>query len=196
MSNTTDARITAEYKHHLAMLLGVASDIVGPEEAEDVVHDAFLEVMALPELPSGRIGGLLVQRVRWRALDVLRARGEVLEADLGEVEDDGVMRVMQLEDLESVQMHHGSTPPWPSAVDHDNPEDIMSANQMRDKIREYATAACGEAEWGMFCAVTMDGASQVRVAREFRVDQATVSRAVDRVRYEVQRMLQAEGYAV
>lgn len=181
-------RMEIEYEKHMDRLVAYAQPIVG-DEAEDIAHEAFYEVMDLPELREGEIGGLLMQRVKWRAADFLRRREAVLEADLGEVDDDGEsMRPMQLDDLEATQLHHGSIPPWPTAIDHDSPEEIVTAAQMRDKIAEVVRDKCGPDDYGMFMAIA-DGVDQSRVAKEWRVDQATVSRAVARVRNVVSDFL-------
>lgn len=181
-------RTEIEYEKHLPTLVAYAQTLVG-DEAEDVAHDAFLEVMDLPELRDGEIGGLLMQRVKWRATDFLRRREAVLEADLGEVDDDSdTLRPMQLDDLEATQIHHGSTPPWPTAIDADSPEEIVNAAQLRDQIAAVCRERCMPDDYGMFLAIA-DGVEQVRVAREWRVDQATVSRAVARVRSVVTEFL-------
>jgi DNA-directed RNA polymerase specialized sigma24 family protein len=178
----------SEYEKHMDNLVAHARGLVG-DEAEDIAHEAFYEVMDLPELREGEIGGLLMQRVKWRAADFLRRREAVLEADLGEVDDDGEsMRPMQLDDLEATQVHHGSVPPWPTAIDHDSPEEIVTAAQMRDKIAQVCKEHCGADDYGMFMAIA-DGVDQARVAKEWKVDQATVSRAVARVRNVVSDFL-------
>lgn len=191
---TNNPRYEVEYARHMERMVSYARNFVG-DDAEDVAHDAFMEVMALPELPPD-IGGLLTQRLKWRMMDVTRKRDAVLECDLGDTDDDDGLRPMQLDDLESVQMQHGSTPPWPSAVDNDTPEGMVGADQLRDHIRSIARTHCGDDGWAMFCAVMMDGVDQARVAKEFRVDQTTVSRTVARVRDVVANQLTAEGYDV
>ena len=174
-------RMEIEYEKHMPALVAYAQTVVG-DEAQDVAHDAFLEVMDLPELRDGEIGGLLMQRCKWRASDFLRRREAVLEADLGEVDDDAdAMRPMQLDDLEATQVHHGCTPPWPTAIDHDSPEEIVNAAQMRDSIASVCKERCNPDDYAMFLSIA-DGVDQARVAKEFRVDQGTVSRAVARVR--------------
>lgn len=185
---TIKTRMEIEYEQHMPRLVAYAQTVVG-DDAEDVAHDAFLEVMDLPELRDGEIGGLLMQRVKWRAADFLRRREAVLEADLGEVDDDSdTLRPMQLDDLEATQVHHGSTPPWPTAIEHDSPEEIVNAAQLRDQIAAVCRERCMPDDYGMFLAIA-DGVDQVRVAREWRVDQATVSRAVARVRSVVSEFL-------
>jgi RNA polymerase sigma factor (sigma-70 family) len=177
-----------------AMFAYAASKMDGG--GEDVVHDTFLEVMALPTLPDGDIEGLLVQRLKWRIKDALRARQEVLECELGSVDDDGQDRPMELGDLEEVQSEHGRSPPWPTAVNYDTPEELVSASQMRDKIREIAVRTCGDNDYAVFCASQIDQMPQWRVAKEFHMDQATVSRVVARVRRAVADELSLEGYDV
>lgn len=191
---TNNPRYEDEYAKHMDRLVSYAQAYVG-DDAPDVAHDAFMEVMALPELP-GDIGGLLMQRLKWRMMDTNRRREAILECDLGDTEDEDELRPMRLDDLEALQVQHGSTPPWPSAVDHDTPEGAVSADQLRDHIRRIAIEGCGQDGWAMFCAVMMDGTDQARVAREFKVDQTTVSRTVARVREVVANQLIAEGYDV
>lgn len=191
---SSQTRYEDEYVKNMERMVSYARNYVG-DDAEDVAHDAFLEVMALPELP-GDIGGLLMQRLKWRIMDNTRRRDAILEADLGDTDDDDELRPMRLDDLESLQVQHGSTPPWPSAVDHDTPEGVVSADQLRNHIRNIAIEQCGDGAWAMFCAVMMDGTDQGRVAREFKVDQTTVSRTVARVRDVVAAQLTSEGFDV
>ena len=189
-------RVERAYAEHMPTLVSYARGVVG-DEAEDVAHDAFMEVIGLPDLSDGEIGGLLMQRLKWRAADFLRRREALLEADLGDVEDESDdMRPMQLDDLEATQVHHGATPPWPTAIDHDSPEELVNAAQMNALIREVATEQCSAEDYAMFLAVVVDNVRQDRVAREFRVDQGSVSRAVSRVRDTVAQHLEAHGYNV
>lgn len=188
-------RIEDAYTRYASSMLGYAQSRMDTD-AEDVVHEAFMEVMALPELPEGDIEGLLIQRLKWRISDAQRASAEVLETDLGTVDDDGQERPMELADLEEAQSHHGSIPPWPSAVDYDSPEELMTAAQMRDKIREYAVEYCGERAYAVFLAVVVDDRPQGQVARQFHMDQATISRTVNFVRSVLREQLAIDGYAV
>lgn len=189
---TSKTRMELEYEQHMPNMVAWAQGVVG-DDAEDVAHDAFLEVMGLPELRDGEIGGLLMQRLKWRATDFARRREAVLEADLGEVDDDAdTLRPMQLDDLESAQLHHGSTPPWPTAIDHNSPEEIVNAAQLRDAIAAECAEKASAADYGMFLAVA-DGVDQARVAKEWKVDQATVSRAVARVRTVASEFLERNG---
>jgi RNA polymerase sigma factor (sigma-70 family) len=171
----------SEYEKHMPALVAYAQGVVG-DDAQDVAHDAFLEVMTLPDLPDGEIGGLLMQRTKWRASDFARRKEAVLEADLGETDDDSdTLRPMQLEDLEAAQVHHGAIPPWPSAIEHDTPEEIVNAAQMRDEVMRVILSYCSQQDYSMFMCMA-DGMSQARIAKEFNVDQTTVSRAIARVR--------------
>lgn len=193
MMNTN--RIEDAYTRYASSMLGYAQSRLD-NNAEDVVHDAFMEVMALPELPDGDIEGLLIQRLKWRIADALRVSAEVLETELGTVDEDGQERPMDLTDLEEAQSHHGSIPPWPSAVDYDSPEELMTAAQMRDKIREYALEYCGERAYAVFLAVVVDARPQEHVARQFHMDQATISRTVNFVRSVLREQLAIDGYSV
>lgn len=193
MKNTT--KVEEAYALYSPAMFSYAAGRLGTDH-EDVVHDTFMEVMALPQLPDGGIEGLLIQRLKWRINDALRARQEVLECELGMMDDDGQDRPMELGDLEEVQSEHGRSPPWPTAVNYDSPEEIVSANQMRDKIREIAVRTCGDRDYAVFCASMIDQAPQWKVAKEFNMDQATVSRVVARVRQAVADELVLEGYDV
>lgn len=185
----TKTRMESEYEKHIGALVAYAQTVVG-DEAEDVAHDAFMEVMDLPNLSEGEIGGLLMQRVKWRAADHARRREAVLESDLGDTDDDSDgMRTMQLEDLEVAQAHHGAIPPWPSAIHHDTPEDIVNAAQLRDEVMRVILENCSTEDYSMFMCMT-DGMSQARIAKEFKVDQATVSRAIGRVRATIEEKLE------
>lgn len=194
-NNNNNKKIEDAYSAYAEGMLAYALHRNCPDH-EDVVHDTFLEVMAMPNVPDGDIEGLLIQRLKWRISDAMRASREVLESDLGTVDDDGQERPMDLGDLEDIQSEHGRTPPWPTAVNFDTPEDIVTASQMRDRIRTHATRLCGERDYAVFCAVVIDDVPQSRVAKEFRMDQATVSRIVQNVRDTVGTQLRAEGYAV
>jgi RNA polymerase sigma factor (sigma-70 family) len=193
---TNENKIKEAYSKYAESLRNYARHRLGPDDAEDVVQDAFMEVMALPDLPEGDIEGLLMQRLKWRISDAQRAEAEVLETDLGTMDDDGQERPMELSDLEEAQSHHGSIPPWPSAVDYDSPEEIVTAAQMRDKIREYALEDCGEQAYAVFCASVVDQIPQHRIAKTFRMDQATVSRVTGWVRDTVAARLRDEGFKV
>jgi RNA polymerase sigma factor (sigma-70 family) len=195
----SNARYTEAYGKHTPQMIAYARD-AAVDEAEDVVHDTFMEVMALPSVPDGDIGGLLMQRLKWRIVDLIRKRKELMMEDQPLMQetnghDEGEYVGGALERIELMQMDR-TTPAWPSVIDWNTPEDIVSAEQLREHIREIATEACGAEAYAMFCAVTIDGVHQERVAKEFRVSQATVSRNVTRVRDEVQQVLLAEGYDV
>lgn len=193
----SNERYTELYKKHVPQLVNYARG-AAVDEAEDVVHETFMEVMALPTLSEGELGGLLMQRLKWRITDHLRRRREFLAEDvplpMSTVDGmEGVEFGTPLEYLETVQLDR-TTPAWPSVIDYDTPEALVSADQLRDRIRDIATEAHGREAYSMFCAVMIDGETQARVAKEFRVDQTTVSRTVARVRASVRDTLLAEGY--
>jgi RNA polymerase sigma factor (sigma-70 family) len=198
----SNARYTEAYNLHVPQMICVARLSVDAD-AEDVVHETFMEVMALPTVPEGDIGGLLMQRLKWRLTDFHRQKRETLESDLRipriqggtDSEDRELSGPLTLADLEAANFER-DTPAWPSAIDYDTPEAIVSADQLRNRIRDIATEAHGAEAYAMFCAVMIDGETQARVAKEFRVDQTTVSRTVARVREAVRSSLIAEGYDV
>lgn len=190
-----NSRIEEAYRLYSDKMLTYASSRVD-HGAEDLVHEAFMEVMALPELPDGDIEGLLIQRLKWRISDAQRASAEVLECELGSVEEDGAERPMDLSDLEEAQTHHGSIPPWPGAIDYDTPEQIVTAAQMRDLIRQVAVDYCGQQAYSVFLAASIDGVPQAQIAKVFRMDQATVSRTVNFVRSVLLEHLAIDGYEV
>lgn len=191
-------RYTELYNKHVGQMVSYARN-AAIDEAEDVVHDTFMEVMALTDLPEGEVGGLLMQRLKWRITDLMRKRArEFSEGDLllpYPTDEAGEEILTPMAMLELMQTSR-TTPAWPYIVEHTTPEDLVSANQLRDHIRDIATAEFGDEAWAIFCAVTIDGVEQARVAKEFRMDQSTVSRTVDRVRTAVQAKLIEEGYDV
>jgi RNA polymerase sigma factor (sigma-70 family) len=168
------------------------------DDGEDVVQDVILEVLSLRNPPEN-IEGLLFQYLRWRINDRIREAGqtvEILEADLGEVEEDGELRPAQLADLEDISAAQGGIPPWPTAVDPITPEHAALASEMRAIVNQIAVTAVGERDYAIFLAVSQDELPQWKVAKEFDIDQATVSRTVDRVRRVMAEQLRQAGYAL
>lgn len=161
-------------------LIDYATRWVGAQDAEDVVHDAYAEVAGLQYRPANSRAVLRIY-TGWRVRDHLRARQEafvVLESDLPEVEEDGELRTAELSDLESLSSVAGGPPAWPTAIDPVTPEHVATASELRGVIRDTVVNAFGDRAYAMFLAVMEDGLSQGRVAKEFGVDQATVSRTV------------------
>jgi RNA polymerase sigma factor (sigma-70 family) len=168
------------------------------DDHEDVVSETIMEVISLPD-PPVNVQGLLFQYLRWRINDKLREMGqtvEVLEADLGDIEEDGELRPTQLADLEDISAAQGGIPPWPTAVDPVTPEHAALAGEMRDIVTRIAHEAVGERDFAIFLSVTQDELPQWKVAKEFDIDQATVSRTVERVRRIMADNLRQAGYAL
>ena len=178
-------------------LVSYARGIVG-DDAEDIVQEAFLEVARLPDVPEGeKAEAVLFQYCKWRAhshLRKLQRERQILEAELGTVEEDGQERPMVLGDLEEQQSEHGRTPPWPTAVNYDSPEDIVTAAELRDRIRHHAITTCSDTEYAVFLAMVVDDRPQWSVAKEFNMDQATISRTVARVRDAIVTGLKGDGF--
>jgi RNA polymerase sigma factor (sigma-70 family) len=185
------------YTKKQAELVSYARGIIG-DDAEDVVQEAFLEVANLPDVPEGeKAEGVLFTYLKWRVGSHLRKMQhdrQTLEAELGMIEEDGTERPMVLGDLEERQSEHGRTPPWPTAVNYDSPEDIVTAAELRDRIRHHALASCSDTEYAVFLAITVDDKPQWAVAKEFNMDQATISRTVSRVRDAISAGLTEDGF--
>jgi RNA polymerase sigma-70 factor, ECF subfamily len=93
MARGQQAALGSLYDRHGGLLLGVLTRLLkNPEEAEDVLHEVFLEVWerAGDYDPSrGSVRAWLVMRARSRGLDRLRAltRLRALSADAASLED-------------------------------------------------------------------------------------------------------------
>lgn len=185
------------YTKKQAEFVAYARGLIG-DEAEDVVQDVFVEVSRLPDVPEGeKAEGVLFTYLKWRVHSHLRAQQrdrQVLESALGDIEEDGQERPMVLGDLEEQQSEHGRTPPWPTAVNYDSPEEIVTAAELRDRIRHHALASCSDTEYAVFLAITVDDKPQWAVAKEFSMDQGTISRTVTRVRDAISAGLRADGF--
>lgn len=192
-------KLAEVFEAYRPQMVKIATDMIGEDDAEDVVQEACAEVLTLPE-SAANPEGLLFQYLRWRCTDILRARSGVdvivLEADLGDVDDDGETRPATLSDLEDLSAAQGGIPPWPTAIDPVTPEHTAMANEVRDIVRDIALSTVGERDYAIFLAVAEDDMPQWKVAKEFDIDQATVSRTVERVRSLMRNKLKEAGYDV
>ena len=195
-------------REHVPAALKVARNMVGEQDAHDVVQDAVLAICGRAEregideevnwLP------LLLTYTRWAGLDWLKKRKEIDEyensiSDLPWVtEPDNGDSSNTPEDpygsIASQQLR--TTPAWPTAIEHTTPEHLVTAAELRDLIREIAIAKHGARDYAIFCSVVMDGLSQEQVARTHDLSQSMVSRVVLQVRSTLAEELAALGYDV
>lgn len=192
---TTKADVFFRAEQSRESMVNYARSRVG-DAASDCVQEAIIKVAGLPNPPLGDIEGLLMLALKWACANEQRRRTEVevLESELGTIDDDGEERLMELSDLE---VQDSSPPPaWPSAVDHVTPEDEAGAAQLRNRIAYYGRTICGDRDYAIFCAVVMDQVPQWKVAREHDINQASVSRIVNHVRHAIADKLKGEGYDI
>lgn len=216
MTTSNRDRLNA-LRPHMEAARKVASNMVGDQDADDVVQDAILAICGKVDRDGidEEINWLaiLLTYTRWAGLDWLKQRREIQEHEIS-AEDLSLPRLgydpgtdLSLGDagpaatsgealatLASVQ--HRTTPAWPTAIEYTTPEDNVTAAELRDLIREIAVARHGARDYAIFLAVVMDGKSQEEVARTHDITQSAVSRIVMHVRTTLAGELANLGYNV
>lgn len=185
---------------HMAAARQVAANLVGQQDADDVVQDAILAIAgrADREGVDEEINwlALFLRYTQWAGLDWLKKRDEI---EAHEVEGAGLLAPEgdSDEDLaERSYVQHRTTPAWPTAIEQTTPEDIVTAAQLRDLIREIAVTRHGPRAYAVFGAVVMDGESQGKVAREHDLTQSRVSQIVNDVRETLREELTKKSFVI
>lgn len=157
------------YRAHARRLLGTARGIVGPAEAESVVHETFVELIRNPELrrrfTGGSLAAWLAAIAHRKSLEHLRRRtplrreGARAGADAG---DDAAER------------------PDPS------PEPRLEA---RDLIMRFVQAGVPEAQREFFRRRFLDGQTQVEVAAALGIPRSTLEGWEHRLTEKLRRFI-------
>jgi RNA polymerase sigma factor (sigma-70 family) len=175
----------------------VAVNMVGPQDADDVVQEAVLSLAKRVEADGVEAEvnwlALFLRYTQWAGLDWLKKQREIAHFEGTALEPDGPSSgdgrfVSEADEdggrLTSPDRH---TPAWPTAIERTTPEDIVTAAQLRDLIREIAVQHHGARDYAIFCAVVMDGIGQARVAKEHEMSQGRISQVVQDVRGTLMR---------
>lgn len=175
----------------------VASNMVGEQAADDVVQEAMLAITTKVQRdgvdPELNWEALLIRYTQWAALDWLKHQKELEHFEGTEYIEDSDSAGP---DADLTQYEDRSTPAWPTAIERDTPEHIVTAADLRDLVREIAVAAHGARDYAIFMAHAEDGKSQAELAAEFKLSQQAVSRIILVVRTTLAMELARLGYNV
>lgn len=145
------AALEAVYRRHARLLLGVAGTVVGPVEAEAVVHEVFVELIRREELRRRFVGGAfqpwLSAIARLKALEHLRRLGRPTAG--GETE-------------EGQEGRQGIDP---------SPEPQLEA---RNLLSRFLASSVPAAQMAFFRGRFLDGRTQVDLALELKMPRSTL----------------------
>jgi RNA polymerase sigma factor (sigma-70 family) len=155
------------YRAHARRLLGTARAIVGPAEAESVVHETFVELIRNQDLrrrfTGGSIEAWLGAIARRKSLEHLRRRGEIRPRERGGDATDG-----------------GGEQPDPS------PEPRLEA---RDLLVRFLKGTVPAAQADFFRRRFLDGQTQVQVAAALGVPRSTLEGWEHRLSEKLRRFI-------
>jgi RNA polymerase sigma factor (sigma-70 family) len=159
--------LEAIYRAHARRLLGTARAIVGPAEAESVVHETFVELIRNQDLrrrfTGGSIESWLGAIARRKSLEHLRRRGEIRPSERGGDATDG-----------------GGEQPDPS------PEPRLEA---RDLLVRFLKGTVPAAQADFFRRRFLDGQTQVQVAAALGVPRSTLEGWEHRLSEKLRRFI-------
>jgi RNA polymerase sigma factor (sigma-70 family) len=159
------------YRAHARRLLGTAGAVVGPAEAESVVHETFVELIRNQELRRRFTGGSMEAWLgaiaRRKSLEHLRRRGHPPRTDVDRSADASTF---------DIASEHADPSPEPRL-------------EARDLLMRFLAASVPAAQVDFFRLRFLDGQTQVQVAAALGMPRSTLEGWEHRLSEKLRRFI-------